>query len=82
MPAAEFLRVVAVMVAYGPGPFDLTDAVTYALFVVAIIITGVVLIQGYRDTAAMRSLMKSSLEWRRPGMMSSDLGMPTRKRLS
>jgi low affinity Fe/Cu permease len=36
-------------------PFGLTDVVTYALSVVAIVITGVVLIQGFRDTAAFHA---------------------------
>jgi low affinity Fe/Cu permease len=36
-------------------PFGLTDVVTYALSVAAIIITGVVLIQGFRDTAAIHA---------------------------
>jgi low affinity Fe/Cu permease len=36
-------------------PFGLTDLVTYVLSVAAIIITGVVLIQGYRDTAAIHA---------------------------
>jgi low affinity Fe/Cu permease len=36
-------------------PLGLTDVVTYALSVAAIIITGVVLIQGYRDTAAIHA---------------------------
>ena len=36
-------------------PFGLTDVVTYALSVLAIVITGVVLIQGYRDTAALHA---------------------------
>jgi len=36
-------------------PFGLTNAVTYALSVAAIIFTGVVLIQGYRDTAAIHA---------------------------
>jgi len=36
-------------------PFGLTDVVTYALSVVAIVITGVVLIQGFRDTAAIHA---------------------------
>ncbi|MCR5858623.1 low affinity iron permease family protein [Mesorhizobium sp. J428] len=36
-------------------PFGWTDVVTYALSVAAIIITGVVLIQGYRDTAAIHA---------------------------
>jgi len=36
-------------------PLGLTDVVTYGLSVAAIIITGVVLIQGFRDTAAIHA---------------------------
>jgi low affinity Fe/Cu permease len=36
-------------------PFGLTDVITYALSVLAIVITGIVLIQGYRDTAALHA---------------------------
>jgi low affinity Fe/Cu permease len=36
-------------------PFGLTEVVTYALSVAAIVISGVVLIQGYRDTAAIHA---------------------------
>ena len=36
-------------------PFGWTDVVTYALSVLAIVITGIVLIQGYRDTAALHA---------------------------
>ena len=36
-------------------PFGWTDVVTYALSVAAIVITGVVLIQGFRDTAAIHA---------------------------
>ena len=36
-------------------PLGLTDLVTFALSVAAIVITGVVLIQGYRDTAAIHA---------------------------
>lgn len=36
-------------------PFGLTDIVTYGLSVAAIVITGVVLVQGYRDTAAIHA---------------------------
>ena len=36
-------------------PLGLTDLVTHVLSVAAIIITGVVLIQGYRDTAAIHA---------------------------
>lgn len=35
--------------------FGLTKSVTYALSLAAIVISGVVLIQGYRDTAAIRA---------------------------
>lgn len=36
-------------------PFGWTNQVTYALSVAAIVITGVVLIQGYRDTSAIQA---------------------------
>ena len=36
-------------------PFGLTEVITYALSVAAIVITGVVLIQGYRDTSAIHA---------------------------
>ena len=36
-------------------PFGLTEVVTYALSVGAIVITGVVLMQGFRDTAAIHA---------------------------
>lgn len=36
-------------------PYGLTNAVTYALSVAAIVITGVAPIQGYRDTAAIHA---------------------------
>jgi low affinity Fe/Cu permease len=36
-------------------PLGWTEVVTYALSVLAIVITGVVLIQGYRDTAAIHA---------------------------
>ena len=36
-------------------PLGLTNLVTYVLSVLAIVITGVVLIQGYRDTAAIHA---------------------------
>jgi low affinity Fe/Cu permease len=46
--AAMVLCTVAVVLGH-------TDLVTYALSVAAIVITGVVLIQGYRDTAAIHA---------------------------
>lgn len=36
-------------------PLGLTDVVTFALSVLAIVITGIVLIQGFRDTAAIHA---------------------------
>ena len=36
-------------------PLGLTDVVTFGLSVAAIVITGVVLVQGYRDTAAIHA---------------------------
>lgn len=36
-------------------PFGLTNVITYALSVAAIVITSIVLIQGYRDTAAIHA---------------------------
>jgi low affinity Fe/Cu permease len=61
--SAEFLSkppgfywMLGVMVAAtGFVPFGWTNQVTYALSVAAIVITGVVLIQGYRDTAAIQA---------------------------
>ena len=51
-----FYAVLAVMVlCTALVPLGLTDVVTYALSVAAIIITGVVLIQGFRDTAAIHA---------------------------
>jgi low affinity Fe/Cu permease len=61
--AAEFLSrppgfyalIVAMVFCTLLVPFGLTNIVTYALSVAAILITGVVLIQGYRDTAAIHA---------------------------
>ncbi|WP_173519243.1 low affinity iron permease family protein [Ensifer sesbaniae] len=36
-------------------PFGFTNVITYALSVAAIVITSIVLIQGYRDTAAIQA---------------------------
>lgn len=48
-------------------PFGLTSVITYALSVVAIVITSVVLIQGYRDTSpSTPSSTKSSYPCVRP----------------
>jgi low affinity Fe/Cu permease len=42
-------------------PFGWTDIVTYVLSVMAIVITGIVLIQGYRDTAALHAKLDELL---------------------
>ncbi|PDT79845.1 MULTISPECIES: low affinity iron permease family protein [Sinorhizobium] len=36
-------------------PFGFTNVITYALSVAAIVVTSIVLIQGYRDTAAIHA---------------------------
>lgn len=54
-PPGFYMLVVAMVLCTLLVPFGLTNAVTYALSVAAIIITGVVLIQGYRDTAAIHA---------------------------
>ncbi len=51
-----FYFVVAAMVgSTALVPFGFTNVVTYALSVAAIVITSIVLIQGYRDTAAIHA---------------------------
>jgi len=42
-------------------PLGMTDVVTYFLSVLAIIISGIVLIQGYRDTAALHAKLDELL---------------------
>ena len=54
-PPGFYLVLVALVVCTAMVPFGMTDLVTYVLSVAAIIITGVVLIQGYRDTAAIHA---------------------------
>ena len=54
-PPGFFFVIAAMVVCTALVPFGLTEVVTYALSVAAIVITGVVLIQGYRDTAAIHA---------------------------
>jgi low affinity Fe/Cu permease len=54
-PPGFYLVLVALVVCTALVPLGMTDLVTYVLSVAAIIITGVVLIQGYRDTAAIHA---------------------------
>lgn len=54
-PPGFYVLVIAMVLCTLLVPFGLTNVVTYALSVAAIIITGVVLIQGYRDTAAIHA---------------------------
>ena len=54
-PPGFYIVLVAMVVCTALVPLGLTDVVTYALSVLAIVITGVVLIQGYRDTAAIHA---------------------------
>ena len=54
-PPGFYVMIIAMAVCTALVPFGLTNTVTYALSVAAIVITGVVLIQGYRDTAAIHA---------------------------
>ena len=54
-PPGFYFVLFAMVVCTALVPFGLTDVVTYALSVLAIVITGVVLIQGFRDTAAIHA---------------------------
>ncbi|MCF6113602.1 low affinity iron permease family protein [Mesorhizobium muleiense] len=54
-PPGFYLMIAAMVACTAMVPFGLTNVVTYALSVAAIVITGVVLIQGYRDTAAIHA---------------------------
>ena len=53
-PPGFYVMLIAMVLCTALVPFGLTNAVTYALSVAAIVITGVV-IQGYRDTAAIHA---------------------------
>ena len=52
-------------------PIGLTNLVTYVLSVLAIVITGVVLIQGYRDTAAIHAKLDEIIVALRETRMTS-----------
>ena len=54
-PPGFYVVLIAMVVCTVLVPLGLTDVVTFALSVLAIVITGVVLIQGYRDTAAIHA---------------------------
>ena len=54
-PPGFYFVIVAMVGCTALVPFGLTNVITYALSVAAIVITSVVLIQGYRDTAAIHA---------------------------
>jgi low affinity Fe/Cu permease len=54
-PPGFYFVLVAMVACTALVPLGWTNAITYALSVAAIIITGVVLIQGYRDTSAIHA---------------------------
>lgn len=54
-PPGFYIVLIGMIVATMLVPLGWTDVVTYALSVLAIVITGIVLIQGYRDTAAIHA---------------------------
>jgi len=60
-PPDFYVIMIAMVACTALVPFGMTNVVTYALSVAAIVITGIVLIQGYRDTAAIHAnSMRSS----------------------
>lgn len=54
-PPGFYFVIISMVFSTALVPFGLTEVITYALSVAAILITGVVLIQGYRDTAAIHA---------------------------
>ncbi|SIT56260.1 conserved hypothetical protein [Mesorhizobium prunaredense] len=54
-PRGFYVLLAAMIACTAMVPFGLTNVITYALSVAAIVITGVVLIQGCRDTAAIHA---------------------------
>ncbi|HWK63703.1 MAG TPA: low affinity iron permease family protein [Rhizobiaceae bacterium] len=54
-PPGFYFVILAMAASTALVPFGLTEVVTYALSVAAIVITSVVLIQGFRDTAAIHA---------------------------
>ena len=54
-PPGFYFLMVAMGACTAALPLGMTDIVTYGLSVLAIVISGVVLIQGYRDTAAIHA---------------------------
>ncbi|WP_274627684.1 low affinity iron permease family protein [Arvimicrobium flavum] len=54
-PPGFYFVLIALAVSTALVPLGWTEVVTYALSMLAIVITGVVLIQGYRDTAALHA---------------------------
>jgi low affinity Fe/Cu permease len=54
-PPGFYAILVGMVVVTAAVPLGYTEVVTYVLSVLAIVITGVVLIQGYRDTAAIHA---------------------------
>nr|WP_153440385.1 low affinity iron permease family protein [Sinorhizobium terangae] len=54
-PPGFYFVIAAMVVSTALVPFGFTNVVTYALSVAAIVITSVVLIQDYRDTAAIHA---------------------------
>ncbi|WEX89972.1 low affinity iron permease family protein [Sinorhizobium garamanticum] len=54
-PPGFYFVIAAMVVSTALVPFGFTGVVTYALSVAAIVITSIVLIQGYRDTTAIHA---------------------------
>jgi low affinity Fe/Cu permease len=60
-PPGFYVVLAAMVVSTLLVPFGWTDVITYGLSVLAIVISGIVLIQGYRDTAALHAKLDELL---------------------
>jgi low affinity Fe/Cu permease len=65
-PPGFYVLLLAMAACTALVPLGWTDVVTYALSVLAIVITGIVLIQGYRDTTALHAKMDEIIIALRP----------------
>jgi low affinity Fe/Cu permease len=78
-PPGFYVMLLAMLLCTLLVPFGLTNTITYALSVAAIVITGVVLIQGYRDTAAIHAKLDEivlSLEKARNDVIGLEQAQP------
>lgn len=78
-PPGFYAILVGMAIVTAAVPLGYTEVVTYVLSVLAIVITGVVLIQGYRDTAAIHAKLDEivvSLQEARNEVVGLEHGSP------